>query len=80
MEKESYVHRTGRTGRAGKKGKAITFATPTDSKLLKAIETYIGFDIPVREAPTQQKVAVGKNVFEEKVSGRQRVKNSIICN
>ena len=25
LEKESYVHRTGRTGRAGKSGKAITF-------------------------------------------------------
>ena len=33
MEKESYVHRTGRTGRAGNKGKAITFATPYDSKI-----------------------------------------------
>jgi ATP-dependent RNA helicase DeaD len=76
MEKESYVHRTGRTGRAGNKGKAITFTTPNDSKLLKAIEAYIGFDIPVREAPTQQKVAVRKNIFEEKVSGRQKVKNS----
>ena len=32
MEKESYVHRTGRTGRAGNKGKAITFATLSDSK------------------------------------------------
>ena len=79
MEKESYVHRTGRTGRAGNKGKAITFATPNDSKLLKAIETYIGFEIPVREAPKQQKVAVGKNAFEEKVSGRQRVKNNKTC-
>lgn len=49
MEKESYVHRTGRTGRAGKKGKAITFATPADSKLLKTIESYIGFEIPVRD-------------------------------
>jgi ATP-dependent RNA helicase DeaD len=75
VEKESYVHRTGRTGRAGNKGKAITFATPNDSKLLKAIETYIGFEIPVREAPTQQKVAVGKNAFEEKINGRRKVIN-----
>lgn len=56
-EKESYVHRTGRTGRAGKKGKAITFATPADSEALSTIETYIGFKIPVSEAPMQQKVA-----------------------
>ena len=79
MEKESYVHRTGRTGRAGNKGKAITFATPSDSKPLKAIETYIGFEIPVREAPTQQKVAVGKNAFEEKVSGRQKCQKQYTC-
>lgn len=64
-EKESYVHRTGRTGRAGKKGKAITFATPADNELLTSIETYIGFEIPVKQAPTQQKVA-----------GRQVVKNN----
>ncbi|MFJ7936440.1 DEAD/DEAH box helicase [Sporosarcina sp. NPDC096371] len=75
-EKESYVHRTGRTGRAGKKGKAITFATPADSKLLTTIEIYIGFEIPVREAPAQQKIAVGKNAFEEKLAGRRGVKNN----
>ena len=57
MEKESYVHRTGRTGRAGNKGKAITFATPSDSKLLKTIETYIGFENPVREAPAEKIIA-----------------------
>ena len=36
MEKESYVHRTGRTGRAGNKGKAITFATPYEGKFVKS--------------------------------------------
>ncbi|WP_342504696.1 DEAD/DEAH box helicase [Sporosarcina sp. FSL K6-2383] len=76
MEKESYVHRTGRTGRAGKKGKAITFATPTDREALSTIETYIGFEIPVREAPAQQKVAVGKNASEENLAGRRGVSNN----
>ncbi len=51
MERESYVHRTGRTGRAGNKGKAITLATPYEEKYLKAIERYIGFEIPAMEAP-----------------------------
>jgi len=77
MEKESYVHRTGRTGRAGKQGKAITFATSSDSKSLKAIEAYIGFEIPGGEAPTQHKVAVGKNAFDEKISGRQKPQKTI---
>lgn len=76
MEKESYVHRTGRTGRAGNKGKAITFATPFEEKFLRAIERYIGFEIPVIEAPSQQEVAAGKAAFEEKISGRRVVRNN----
>ena len=76
MEKESYVHRTGRTGRAGNKGKAITFATPYEEKFIKAIEKYIGFEILVREAPTNQEVAKGTAAFEEKMSGRRIVKNN----
>ncbi|MFB5284176.1 DEAD/DEAH box helicase [Peribacillus sp. Hz7] len=76
MEKESYVHRTGRTGRAGNKGKAITFATPHEGKFLKAIEKYIGFEIPIMEAPTHEEVARGKASFEEKASGRRVVKNN----
>jgi len=76
MEKESYVHRTGRTGRAGNKGKAITFATPYEGKFLKAIEKYIGFEIPTIEAPTNEEVARERAAFEEKVSGRRVVKNN----
>ncbi|WP_028401855.1 DEAD/DEAH box helicase [Ectobacillus panaciterrae] len=76
MEKESYVHRTGRTGRAGNKGKAITFATPYEGKFIKAIEKYIGFEIPTMKAPMQQEVAAGKAAFEEKISGRRVVKNN----
>jgi ATP-dependent RNA helicase DeaD len=76
MEKESYVHRTGRTGRAGNKGKAITFATPYEEKFVKAIERYIGFEIPKMEGPTQDEVSSGKAAFEEKLSGRRVVRNN----
>ena len=76
MEKEGYVHRTGRTGRAGNKGKAITFATPYEGKFLKAIERYIGFEIPAMDAPTQDEVASGKAAFDEKLSGRRVVRNN----
>lgn len=76
MEKESYVHRTGRTGRAGNKGKAITFATPYEGKFVRAIERYIGFEIPVMEAPSEQEVSAGKAAFEEKIGGRRVVKNN----
>jgi ATP-dependent RNA helicase DeaD len=76
MEKESYVHRTGRTGRAGNKGKAITFATPYEEKFVKAIERYIGFEIPKMDVPTQDEVTSGKAAFEEKLSGRRVVRNN----
>ena len=76
MEKESYVHRTGRTGRAGNKGKAITFATPFEGKFVKAIEKYIGFEIPTMEAPSSQEVEAGKAAFDEKICGRRVVRNN----
>ncbi|WP_078596298.1 DEAD/DEAH box helicase [Evansella clarkii] len=76
MEKEGYVHRTGRTGRSGHKGKAITLATPNDGKYLKGIEKYIGFSIPVMEAPLKEEVSRGKAAFEEKMSGRRVVRNN----
>jgi ATP-dependent RNA helicase DeaD len=37
---EAYVHRIGRTGRAGRKGDAISFVTPRERYLLKAIEKH----------------------------------------
>jgi ATP-dependent RNA helicase DeaD len=76
MEKESYVHRTGRTGRAGNEGKAITFAIPSEAKYLRAIERYIGFEIPKMDAPLPQEIAQGKAAFEEKIGGRRVVKNN----
>ncbi|UOQ55998.1 DEAD/DEAH box helicase [Leucobacter allii] len=38
IDTESYVHRIGRTGRAGRTGDAISFVTPREQRLLKAIE------------------------------------------
>jgi ATP-dependent RNA helicase DeaD len=76
MEKESYVHRTGRTGRAGNKGKAITFATPYEDKFLNAIERYIGFELLEMNPPSPQEVADKREDFEEKISGRRVVRNN----
>ena len=67
MEKESYVHRTGRTGRAGQAGKAITFCTPYEEKFLGEIEEYIGFVIPKLAAPSKEAVSNAKNDFERKL-------------
>ncbi|KAA0546267.1 DEAD/DEAH box helicase [Bacillus sp. BGMRC 2118] len=76
FEKESYVHRTGRTGRAGNKGKAITFATPNEAKFVRAIERYVGFELPRMAAPTKQEVSKGLAAFEEKIGGRRVVRNN----
>jgi ATP-dependent RNA helicase RhlE len=46
---EVYVHRIGRTARAGKSGIALTFCTPLDYDLLKAIEKLTGNKIPTED-------------------------------
>lgn len=44
---ESYVHRIGRTARAGREGVAIGFCDPEEKKLLKGIEKFINYTIPI---------------------------------
>jgi superfamily II DNA/RNA helicase len=66
LEKESYVHRTGRTGRAGKSGKAISFLTPHEQKFVQEVEEYVGFKLPVKEVPSKDEVAKGQASFEKK--------------
>lgn len=67
-DKTVYVHRTGRTGRAGQKGKAVTFVTPGESRYLKEIEEFIGFEIQRIERPSREEVALQKPAFDEKTS------------
>lgn len=74
MEKESYVHRTGRTGRAGKEGKALTLLTPYQYKFLRAIEEYIGFEIPKMEEPPKEKVQRARAEFDKKLNSKPQVK------
>lgn len=68
LEKESYVHRTGRTGRAGKTGKAITFAASKDARRLAEIEGYIGFSIHKAKAPSEEAVDLRREAFEQKLN------------
>jgi len=74
VEKESYVHRAGRTGRAGKKGKAISFVTPNEDRFLDEIQTYLGFEIEQRNAPSSQTVARAKDAFIEKMEKIPKLK------
>ncbi len=55
---ESYVHRIGRTARAGASGLAVSFCTPEEIKLLRAVERLIKMKIPALAAdgsPLQEK-------------------------
>ncbi|MFC6040207.1 DEAD/DEAH box helicase [Paenisporosarcina macmurdoensis] len=74
LEKESYVHRTGRTGRAGELGKAITLVTPYEDKFLAAVEKYIGFNIDQKDAPSKQDVVIAKAAFKEKMTQQPELK------
>ncbi|NOU94669.1 DEAD/DEAH box helicase [Paenibacillus sp. LMG 31456] len=74
VEKESYVHRIGRTGRAGKTGKAISFVTPNEDRFLANIESYLGFEITRREAPSKEEVAGAKTAFEVRISAQPVIK------
>jgi ATP-dependent RNA helicase DeaD len=74
MDKEGYVHRTGRTGRAGKRGKAITFVTPHEQKWLAEIEAYIGFAIPKIAAPSKGAVENRMLAFEKKINAKPSAK------
>jgi len=76
LEKEAYVHRTGRTGRAGKTGRAITFVTPYEEKYLSDIEDFIGFEIQRVDYPSQEEVAAKRAAFEEKISARPTIKKN----
>lgn len=76
LEKESYVHRTGRTGRAGKTGKAITFVTPRDGRRLADIEDYIGFEIPKIKAPSDEAANLRREEFERKLHVRTELKKN----
>ena len=59
---ESYVHRIGRTGRAGRTGDAISFVTPRERHLLKAIEK------ATRQPLTEMRLPSVEDVNETRVA------------
>lgn len=74
LDKENYVHRTGRTGRAGQKGKAISFVATAQTRYLHDIEELIGFEIQKLTKPTKQEVSLQKPSFDEKMNTVPQIK------
>jgi len=66
---ESYVHRIGRTGRAGRSGDAISFVTPRERYLLKAIEKATRQPLTQMQLPTVEDVNVTRLArFDEAIT------------
>lgn len=74
MDRENYVHRTGRTGRAGQKGKALSFVVPAQTRYLHDIEELIGFKIREMPKPDKEEVSVHKPYFDDKMNMSPRIK------
>ena len=55
-DSEPYVHRIGRTGRAGRSGDAISFVTPRENHLLRAIERAVRVKLDEMSLPTVEDV------------------------
>nr|WP_309088283.1 DEAD/DEAH box helicase [Domibacillus sp.] len=70
LEREAYVHRTGRTGRAGHTGKAITLMAPFEEKFIEPIEELIGFELNRIDPPSEKAVEAAKPAFEAKMAAR----------
>ncbi len=66
---ESYVHRIGRTGRAGRSGDAISFVTPREKYLLKAIEKATRQPLTPMQLPTTEDINVTRLArFDEAIT------------
>ncbi len=63
QDPESYVHRIGRTGRAGRTGMAVTFITPREKDMLRAIEQTTKRKMERMKEPT----------LDEAIEGQQQV-------
>jgi superfamily II DNA/RNA helicase len=69
---EDYIHRIGRTGRAGKTGHAYTLATPSDTRLLAAVEKMLKQAIPPLVIPELADLMVAPDSADEGDGGRGR--------
>ncbi|MDE0547294.1 DEAD/DEAH box helicase [Microbacterium sp. C7(2022)] len=66
---ESYVHRIGRTGRAGRSGDAISFVTPRERGLVRAIERATRQQLTEMSLPSVDEVNVTRlSRFDDRIT------------
>ncbi|TQJ32691.1 DEAD/DEAH box helicase [Microbacterium sp. SLBN-146] len=66
---ESYVHRIGRTGRAGRSGDAISFVTPRERGLVRAIERATRQELTEMQLPSVDEVNVTRLTrFDDRIT------------
>ncbi|MET0812558.1 MAG: DEAD/DEAH box helicase [Microbacterium sp.] len=66
---ESYVHRIGRTGRAGRSGDAISFVTPRERGLVRAIERATRQELTEMPLPSVDEVNVTRLArFDDRIT------------
>jgi len=66
---ESYVHRIGRTGRAGRSGDAISFVTPRERGLVRAIERATRQELTEMQLPSVDEVNVTRLArFDDRIT------------
>ena len=68
MEKESYVHRTGRTGAQATQVRRLPSLRRMMAGDLAEIESYIGFAIPVVKAPSEEAVDTAEKILKKTIN------------
>lgn len=68
---ENYLHRIGRTGRAEREGQTLLFSTEAEQDLVKAIETLMQMEIPLKKIPEGVKLST-ELIEQERPQNKER--------
>lgn len=68
---ENYLHRIGRTGRAEREGQTLLFSTEAEQDFVKAIETLMQMEIPLKEIPEGVKLST-ELIEQERPQNKER--------
>lgn len=81
FEPENYIHRIGRTGRVDQHGIAITMVIPSEMERFKALETFLGYEIPCKGGHVDKRskaVSKGRNGKERFKPGSRNGQKALV--